>query len=351
MRLATTKRECPALRYPDHEIAEARHDMHRAMQLCGIEGKLRGGELWARCPFHAERSASFHIIFGKGRFKCFGCGESGDAIDLVQRVTGASFPHAVEMLGGRRDAEFDPALLEAREQRQRERDAEEALERQTHLAAAHALYRSGVRVAGTLGEFFLRHARAITAPLGSADLRFHPRAAWFPYAPEWKRRGPAILAAIRHIKRGHIGTHVTYLAPDGKRLADVPKCKKGRKITGELAGGFVRLGRITDAVCVAEGIESALSASEACGLPPMAVLTAGNMRDLLLPPSVRRVIIAHDRDAKRTGELAAEVLAERLWTEGRSVELMPPPPNCGDWNDDARRRAGLLAEHAETTHV
>ncbi|MCB9508507.1 MAG: hypothetical protein H6697_12695 [Myxococcales bacterium] len=54
---------------------------------------------WACCPFHAEDTPSFHVRRSTGRFKCFGCGESGDAIDFARRVYGLSYPQAVRMLG------------------------------------------------------------------------------------------------------------------------------------------------------------------------------------------------------------------------------------------------------------
>jgi DNA primase len=59
------------------------------------------GDYWACCPFHQEKSASFHILDGKGVFKCFGCGESGDVITLAMQMEGLSFPEAVEQLAER----------------------------------------------------------------------------------------------------------------------------------------------------------------------------------------------------------------------------------------------------------
>jgi DNA primase len=59
------------------------------------------GDYWACCPFHQEKSASFHILDGRGVFKCFGCGESGDVITLAMQMEGLSFPEAVEQLAER----------------------------------------------------------------------------------------------------------------------------------------------------------------------------------------------------------------------------------------------------------
>lgn len=56
------------------------------------------GDLWAPCPFHQEKSASFHIDDRKGYYYCFGCHAKGDALKFVQETDNLSFMEAVEML-------------------------------------------------------------------------------------------------------------------------------------------------------------------------------------------------------------------------------------------------------------
>ena len=56
------------------------------------------GDLWAPCPFHEERTASFHVDDRKGFYYCFGCGAKGDAISFVRETEQASFMEAVETL-------------------------------------------------------------------------------------------------------------------------------------------------------------------------------------------------------------------------------------------------------------
>lgn len=53
------------------------------------------------CPFHDERTPSFHVDPVKGRWHCFGCNEGGDVIEFVIRFFGMSFVEAVEMLADR----------------------------------------------------------------------------------------------------------------------------------------------------------------------------------------------------------------------------------------------------------
>jgi DNA primase len=54
------------------------------------------GDWWACCPFHGEKSPSFHCEDRKGRYHCFGCGASGDHFRFLTELDGLSFPEAVE---------------------------------------------------------------------------------------------------------------------------------------------------------------------------------------------------------------------------------------------------------------
>lgn len=58
------------------------------------------GDWWACCPFHGEKSPSFHCEDRKGRYHCFGCGVSGDHLRFMTEHDGLSFPEAVEKLAG-----------------------------------------------------------------------------------------------------------------------------------------------------------------------------------------------------------------------------------------------------------
>ena len=58
------------------------------------------GDLWAPCPFHHEKTASFHVDDRKGYYYCFGCHAKGDAINFVRETENVSFMEAVEILAG-----------------------------------------------------------------------------------------------------------------------------------------------------------------------------------------------------------------------------------------------------------
>lgn len=59
------------------------------------------GQLKGLCPFHSERTPSFHVHVERGFFYCFGCGAKGDVFDYVMRTQGLEFRDALQLLGER----------------------------------------------------------------------------------------------------------------------------------------------------------------------------------------------------------------------------------------------------------
>lgn len=53
------------------------------------------------CPFHSEKTPSFHVSADKGYYKCFGCGKAGDIINFVMETEGLQFTESVEALAQR----------------------------------------------------------------------------------------------------------------------------------------------------------------------------------------------------------------------------------------------------------
>ncbi|MDQ2633594.1 MAG: DNA primase [Pseudomonadota bacterium] len=78
------------------------------------------GDYWACCPFHGEKSPSFHCEDKKGRYHCFGCGVSGDHFRFLTELEGVSFPEAVERIAGLAGVPM-PVRDERAEARERER--------------------------------------------------------------------------------------------------------------------------------------------------------------------------------------------------------------------------------------
>jgi DNA primase len=109
------------------EYTEAVRQVADLAQVVGEVVQLRraGRSLTGLCPFHQERSPSFHVDAGKGLYYCFGCGAGGDVFKFVMGVHGLEFTDAVHFLADRygiqRPTRGPNREVEAAETRQRDR--------------------------------------------------------------------------------------------------------------------------------------------------------------------------------------------------------------------------------------
>lgn len=88
------------------------------------------------CPFHSERTPSFHVNDDRGFYYCFGCQASGDAYSFLTEHTGVSFMEALEQLSARTGIELPKIADEAAAQGQQDREGKEAYYRVMTLANA-----------------------------------------------------------------------------------------------------------------------------------------------------------------------------------------------------------------------
>lgn len=110
------------------------------------------GDMWAPCPFHQEKTASFHVDDRKGFYYCFGCHAKGDAISFVRETENMDFMEAIELLAreaGLPMPERDPQAQERADLRSELTDVMEQavqyyrLQLQTAVAAQARDYLSG----------------------------------------------------------------------------------------------------------------------------------------------------------------------------------------------------------------
>ena len=210
------------------------------------------------------------------------------------------------------------------------------------------IWRHTQRGAGTIAENYLA-SRGIMLDTWPASLRFHA------HCPRPKDDTgnfvsplPAMAALVEHVERGPVAVHCTYLRPDGSGKAEIEKPKA---IFGPAAGGAVRFGtpRAGAWLSVAEGIETTLSVALACSMPAWAALSAGGIKNLVLPAEATHVVICADHDASGTGERAAHDAATRWLAEGRHVRTAMPHEPGADFNDILTGR--IAAEISGACHV
>ena len=154
------------------------------------------------------------------------------------------------------------------------------------------------------------------------------------------KRFPAlVLPVVKDDKL--IGAHLTWLSRDGTKKLST---EHPRRMYGPIRGGYVQLGEPDpdQPLIIAEGVETALSASQLTGFPAIAALSATNM-PAVTPPACTEVIIAADKDD--AGIKAAEASKLKLIDLGRKGRIAIPNGHR-DWND----ALNCGADHADLRH-
>lgn len=267
-----------------------------------LGGRWSGNAGLCRCPVHDDRRPSLSVRIGRTSLllHCFaGC----SAADILRSLRAAGQPIAVPR----------SSSSEGGAARQAERSR----------ASAIRLWGAARPIGGTPVERYLA-GRGLAAE--TSELRYHPRT---PHGPRpLTRFRPAMIAAVRD-ETGVVAVHRTFLDARGGKLAptDEPRCGLGR-----FGSGAVRLGGTASRLGLAEGVETALSASAMFGLPCWATLGTERFRLVALPGEVEELVLFLDHDA---GGRRAETLAREAFPK-LAIEARYPRNRGADWNDVLR---------------
>lgn len=116
-----------------------------------ISLKNSGSSYSGLCPFHSEKTGSFHVNQNKQIYKCFGCGEGGDVINFIMKIENLDFMEAVKLLAEKNGIEFKTNLSEA----DKKKMEEIKLMQDIHLKAAR-FYFSNLINSKNAGYDYLR---------------------------------------------------------------------------------------------------------------------------------------------------------------------------------------------------
>ncbi|TCM58523.1 DNA primase [Rhizobium sp. PP-F2F-G48] len=126
------------------------------------------GDYWACCPFHGEKSPSFHCEDRKGRYHCFGCGVSGDHFRFLNELDGMSFPEAVQQIADLAGVAMPQPDVEA-EKRDRQRSTlQDVMEMATQFFQDQLQTANGARARAYLRDRGLTGRTIETFRLGYA---------------------------------------------------------------------------------------------------------------------------------------------------------------------------------------
>lgn len=93
---------------------DAKEKIRERLSLAEVVGEIVAlkpagrGQLKGLCPFHDEKTPSFHVHPDRGFYYCFGCQAKGDIFDFVMQTRSMSFPEALKLLGDRAGVEVGP---------------------------------------------------------------------------------------------------------------------------------------------------------------------------------------------------------------------------------------------------
>lgn len=198
------------------------------------------------------------------------------------------------------------------EQARREADAD--------LALCRCIWEGTVPSQGTDAEAYL-WARGLI--IDATDVAYHP-AAPRSKDPEKARPGPAMVSLVRSATGTPQALHLTHLKPRGVGYLS-------KLMFGAVGGHSVQLAPMgpTRTLGVGEGIETCAAFAELHGVPTWAALSTSGLVGFVIPPGVRKLVIAADGD--RGGMKAATDLAQRA-RRSCDVEIHAAPDGL-DWAD------------------
>ncbi|MGE0410217.1 MAG: toprim domain-containing protein [Amphiplicatus sp.] len=315
----------------------ARRLAARAPEVCRRylpKGKRVGG-YWIAGDVRGAKGRSLYVrlagpLSGKGaagKWSDAATGEHGDLLDIIASTC---------RLSDHRDVLDEARRFLSLTSFGRTDDVND--ERPPSPAAARRLFAASKPIAGTLAEAYLR-GRGVNNVSGLDALRFHPRCFYRPDRDSPREQWPALIAAVTNGAGNLTGVQRTFLARDGSGKAPLPA---PRKAIGALAGNAVRFGEAGEVMIVGEGIETVLSLRCLTPSTPLAAaLSAQHLNAFRIPPKLKRLYIAADRDD--AGMRAAELLRRRADDEGVNATILLPARN--DFNDDLAHsaRAALIA--------
>jgi putative DNA primase/helicase len=297
-----------------HEAARGR--WRGILSHFGLDQRAMSGK-HGPCPMcGGEDRWRFDDKGGRGTWICNACG-AGTGIDLVMKLRGYDFREALEAV--------KPLVgLTAAE------DIKSGMSDERKRELRQQLWKESVPVRpGDPVDEYLRN-RGVDQGIYPRVLRFH-KACRYAEGVTY----PAMIAAVQDADGKGVSLHRSFILDGYKAPVDTPRMLMPGSIP---PGSAVRLAEIGDGttIGIAEGIETALAASDRFSVPTWAALTAGLLADWEPPSGVTEVVIFGDNDHSFTGQAAAYQLAKRLKSmKGRSLSVsVHIPPEAGtDWND------------------
>ncbi|MEM7303382.1 MAG: CHC2 zinc finger domain-containing protein [Pseudomonadota bacterium] len=305
-------------------------------------------DYWACCPFHGEKTPSFHV--SSNRYYCFGCGASGDVIKFLVEYKGISFWQALNDLGGV-EIDMSPEAQQKREESKAYFQRKRKIDQQRKEDQVQKLWRECRSIPGTFAEAYLL-GRGYDFPKWPWSFRFHPEC----YHSVTKECHPALVCAMMKPSKPGVVVAVQriYLKGDGNLLIDG---KKSKRVLGNAEGAACWFDKPTDRVLISEGVETGCAVKHLTEFrtPVAAAISTSGLLGFEFPERTTDAAIYLDMDRRKfkpmdpqqLGPSAGLEAAKRLREIGMGMHInmsLQRPPNGMDWDDVWQKVRGLI-EH------
>lgn len=346
-------------KYIVKEAARGRwHDIFSALTPA-LEDAMAHPSRHVACPVHGGKDGFrlFRDFNDTGGAICNTCGPFSDGFSVLMWLNGWNFDEVINHVGDhlRCGMKTPPYVARPVASAAAEPDVNrEAEEKRRRSARLRQIWEECVQFSDPKAEpawwyLVTRGLSARTCAMFSS-LRVHPALPYYD-GNELKGEFPALVAQVMGTDDKPVTLHRTYLTQMGGKLAVESPKKLMPLFPGRtLQGAAIRMGVPDTRLCIAEGIETALSVREATGITTWATVNAWGMMHFVPPAGVEEVWIWADKDRSDTGLQAAKQAKAKLWQHGIIARLfmpdMPIPPGSkgADWND-VLQYVGLMGFH------
>lgn len=290
-----------------------------------LGGSWRNGKGLCRCPAHQDKNPSLSVSQtrdGRPLVHCFSGCDQMSVIDALMRA--GLWPAG--------PVQADPSSPHRLTTRPDGLDGEQ----RKQLDKARTIWDFRKPLAGSHAEAYLR-SRCLKGPWPDC-LAFHPDLAFWhttKRGPICLGRYPALLAKISLATGEFTAVQITWLDPKAPRKAEVIDPETGeilvpKKVRGVMRDGAIRLATPFDVLGLAEGTETAMSATQLFRIPTWAVCGVDRLHRIKIPDDIKKLYIFRDNGGPG---LAGANKAFDVYSDDYDVIISGPEAGYGDHND------------------
>jgi len=330
----------------DAELIKSHIHDHRALlEGMGIDGNFLRNK-HTSCPVCGGRDRFRFDDKGYGAWYCNQCG-SGDSFKLLMNFFGWTFPETLKQVANYLGIQAERYKRPSTPSKAKKPYNPDKGPREWARNQLRQLFKNCVPAEPSQAVPLFRYLsnRGLDLKGLPDSIKFHPNVEYFE--PDEKTGKPillglypAMIGVFTDVTGLPVTLHRTYLTESGQK-APVPSPKKVMTpvTKGGVNGCSIKLGMPSDTLYLAEGLETSLAIMKALNVPIWACGSSVFLEKVQVPQWVSKVYIMGDLDASGAGETSANILADRLRSNGIKTAIclpeaeLKPGQKSIDWLD------------------